>query len=160
AVFIVTFANTTLDSATRIQRLSFQEIIGQKKSKIRCTLRNRYMATFIIVTAAAALTFYKPGGQGAMILWPLFGSLNQLMAALALGVVTVYMSAKKYPVVYTLIPMIIVLIFTLWAMIGELIGFIRGGEYLLIALSALTIILTAWLMTGAVRVMIRRKFSA
>jgi len=62
------------------------------------------------------MTFFKPSGQGAIVLWPLVGSLNQLMAALALGVVSVYLFTKKIPTYYTLIPMIIILVLTLWSM--------------------------------------------
>ncbi len=87
-------------------------------------LNNRYIATLMMVLAAAAMTFFKPGGQGAMVLWPLFGSLNQLMAALALGVVTVYFHIKKIPLLYTLLPMLVILVLTLWAMIKNLAGFI------------------------------------
>ncbi|MFZ5941941.1 MAG: carbon starvation protein A, partial [Bacteroidota bacterium] len=89
AVFIVSFANTTLDSAARIQRISLQEIFTRKNRSMVRPFSNRYFSTFLVVACAALLTFFKPGGQGAMVLWPLFGSLNQLMAALALGVVTV-----------------------------------------------------------------------
>lgn len=144
-VFIVSFANTTLDSAARIQRISMQEIFTRKSGTIRKPMQNRYITTFLIVVAASALTFFKPGGQGAMVLWPLFGSLNQLMAALALGVVTVYLSSKKIPVYYTLLPMLVILVLTLWAMIENLAGFIRDGEYLLAVLSGLILLLTGWL---------------
>jgi carbon starvation protein len=144
-VFIVSFANTTLDSAARIQRISLQEIVTRKDGRIGRPLNNRFVATGIIVVAAAALAFYKPGGQGAMVLWPLFGSLNQLMAALALGVVTVYMASRKLPLFYTLVPMVIILVLTLWAMLENLAGFIREHELVLIVLSALILLLTAWL---------------
>ncbi len=144
-VFIVSFANTTLDSAARIQRISLQEIFTSSSGKIRKPMNNRYIATLVIVVAAAAMTFFKPGGQGAMVLWPLFGSLNQLMAALALGVVTVYLASKKIAIYYTLLPMLIILVLTLWAMIENLAGFARDGEYLLVALSAMVLLLTGWL---------------
>jgi len=144
-VFIVSFANTTLDSAARIQRISLQEIFTSREGKIRKPMHNRYLATAVIVTAAAGMAFYKPGGQGAMVLWPLFGSLNQLMAALALGVVTVYMAARKIPVWYTLLPMLVILILTLWAMVENLAGFVRDGEWLLVLLSGLILGLTSWL---------------
>ncbi len=144
-VFIVSFANTTLDSAARIQRISLQEIFTDKRGQIQRPLHNRYLATLLIVLLAGGLTFYKPGGQGAMVLWPLFGSLNQLMAALALGVVTVYLARRKIPVFYTLIPMSIILVLTLWAMVKNLADFLDKEEYLLVAISALILVLTAWM---------------
>lgn len=156
-VFIVSFANTTLDSATRIQRISLQEIFTGKDGKVRKPFYNRYVATLVIVLAAAAMTFYKPGGQGAMVLWPLFGSLNQLMAALALGVVTVYMASRKLPVLYTLLPMAAVLILTMWAMGENLAGFIRSGELLLAVISALILILTAWLTGSSISALFRKR---
>ena len=144
-VFIVSFANTTLDSAARIQRISLQEIFTGREGRIRKPMNNRYLATALIVMAAASMTFFKPGGQGAMVLWPLFGSLNQLMAALALGVVTVYLAARKIPVWYTLLPMLVILILTLWAMVKNLAGFIFDHEWLLVVLSGVILGLTAWL---------------
>ena len=155
-VFIVSFANTTLDSAARIQRISLQEIFTSREGKIRKPVNNRYMATAVIVVAAAGMAFFKPGGQGAMVLWPLFGSLNQLMAALALGVVTVYMAARKIPVWYTLLPMLVILTLTLWAMVENLAGFIGDGEYLLMVLSGVILGLTAWLTISSLIVLLGR----
>lgn len=156
-VFIVSFANTTLDSAARIQRISLQEIFTSREGQIRKPINNRYIATLIIVIAAASMTFFKPGGQGAMVLWPLFGSLNQLMAALALGVVTVYLASKKIPVYYTLIPMVIILFLTIWAMFKNLKGFVIDGEYVLVVLSALILLLTGWLTGSSVTALLRKK---
>ena len=156
-VFIVSFANTTLDSAARIQRISLQEIFSKPDGTIRRPVNNRYMATFLIVIAAAAMTFFKPGGQGAMVLWPLFGSLNQLMAALALGVVTVYLASRRIPVWYTLLPMIVILFLTLWAMVENLVGFLRDDELLLVLLSGLILGLTTWLTFSSMVALIRRK---
>ena len=159
-VFIVSFANTTLDSAARIQRISLQEIFTNTQGEIRKPVNNRYVATLLIVLAAGAMTFFKPGGQGAMVLWPLFGSLNQLMAALALGVVTVYLASRKVPVLYTLIPMWVILVLTLWAMVENLAGFLDQGEYLLVAISAVILLLTAWLTFSGLLALARRLRSA
>jgi len=155
-VFIVSFANTTLDSASRIQRISLQEIFTGKGGMIRRPVNNRYVATFIVVLAAAAMTFFKPGGQGAMVLWPLFGSLNQLMAALALGVVTVYLASKKLPIYYTMIPMAVILVLTLWAMGENLMGFIGNREILLAVISAIILILTGWLTVSSIIALFNR----
>lgn len=156
-VFIVSFANTTLDSAARIQRISLQEIFTTRDGEVRKPMNNRYLATLVIVIAAAAMTFFKPGGQGAMVLWPLFGSLNQLMAALALGVVSVYLASKKIPVYYTLIPMLIILVLTLWAMVENLGGFLRDGEHLLVGLSALILLLTLWLTASSAMALFKKR---
>ncbi len=158
-VFIVSFANTTLDSAARIQRISLQEIFTNSRGEIRKPMNNRYVATLLIVIAAGGMTFFKPGGQGAMVLWPLFGSLNQLMAALALGVVTVYLSSRKISVIYTLLPMLLILTLTLWAMVENLAGFLRNGEYLLVAISAVILVLTGWLTLSSMGALLRRKRS-
>ncbi len=154
-VFIVSFANTTLDSAARIQRISLQEIFTGKGGRTRRPVSNRYVATAIIVIAAAAMAFYRPGGQGAMVLWPLFGSLNQLMAALALGVVTAYMATRQMKLIYTLLPMVVILIMTLWAMVENLAGFVREREIVLVVLSGLILLLTAWLTLSSLRALIR-----
>lgn len=156
SVFIVSFANTTLDSAARIQRLSLQEIFRNREGEVRKPLNNRYVATAIIVTVAAGMTFLKPGGQGAMMLWPLFGSLNQLMAALALGVVSVYLHTKKIPVLYTVLPMLFVLVVTLWAMVENGMLFFREGDILLFGISVLIILLTAWLTISSLSALLRK----
>ena len=156
SVFIVSFANTTLDSAARIQRLSLQEIFRDKEGSVRKPIDNRYVATAIIVALAALMTFLKPGGQGAMMLWPLFGSLNQLMAALALGVVTVYLNTRRISVIYTAIPMLFVLVVTLWAMVENGIIFFLEGDVLLFGISVLIIVLTAWLAISSLAALIRK----
>jgi len=157
AVFIVSFANTTLDSATRIQRLSLQEIFRYSDGNVVKPFNNRYFATFIVVLAASLLTFAKPGAQGAMVLWPLFGSLNQLLAALALLIVTLYLASKKKNIWISLIPMIFILIVTLWAMILNLNQFLEAKDVLLLIISILILGLTLWLLISSSIVLFRKK---
>ena len=149
AVFIVSFAGTTLDSATRIQRFSFQEIMKKKNGKVMKPFDNRFVSTGIVVILAAILTFLQPGGKGALILWPMFGALNQLLAALALLIATVYLSSKGKNILVTFIPMLFMLIMTIWAMFINLNKFIGMKNGLLITLSIIIMLLTAWLLIGA-----------
>ncbi len=151
AVFIVSFANTTLDSASRIQRLSLQEIFKDKNGEIKKPMNNRYIATSIVVLLAMGLTFLQPGAKGALLLWPLFGALNQLVAALALGVVMLYLILKKRNSVYALIPMIFVLAMTVWAIINNLVSFLADSNYTLSFLSVLILILTIWLFVSGIQ---------
>jgi len=157
AVFIVSFANTTLDSSARIQRLSLQEIFKDKSGKVRKPVNNRYVATAIVVFVAMILTFLQPGAQGALLLWPLFGALNQLVGALALIVVVLYLVMKKINPLYALVPMIFLLIMTIWAMFDNLFSFYKDKNYTLVILSVLIIILTFWLLYGGVRILFNKK---
>ncbi len=156
AVFIVSFAGTTLDSATRIQRLSLQETLTNRQGKTVRPFDNRYVATLVVVALAALLAFSKPAAKGALILWPLFGSLNQLLAALALAVVTVYLILRKKNFWLTGIPMLFVLMFTLWSMIDNLLRFSRQKDILLAGISAVIILLTAWLLIAAVISLVKK----
>ena len=157
AVFIVSFANTTLDSATRIQRLSLQEIFTRRDGSVIKPMGNRYVATFVVVLAAGLLAFSRPAADGAMSLWPMFGSLNQLLAALALAVVSVYLFQQKKKFMLTFIPMIFVLVMTVWAMIENLITFLEDSDLVLAVLSALILILTIWLMISSVFSLVKYK---
>jgi carbon starvation protein len=157
AVFIVSFANTTLDSATRIQRLSLQELMSSiKKASLKSRLTNRYFSTFIVVIMASVLTFLKPGGTGAKLLWPLFGSLNQLLAALGLAVVTLYLYRKSKNFVITAIPMLFVLTMTIWAMIGNFIRAIYNREIVLVILTLTILFLTSCLIYGSVKIIFKQ----
>ena len=157
AVFIVSFANTTLDSATRIQRLSLQELFRSKKTqKIKKPFNNRYVATLAVVLFAAVMTFLKPGGKGALILWPLFGSLNQLLAALGLAVVSIYLYKKKNSYLLAFIPMLFVLAMTLWSMFENLRDFLITKDYLLSGISLIILILALWLLIAGFLSVIRK----
>lgn len=156
AVFIVSFANTTLDSATRMQRLSFQEIFTGRDGK-KNILTNRFIATAVVVIAAGIMTFIQPGGKGALLLWPMFGALNQLLAALGLGVVTLYLYHKGKSYLLTFIPMLLILGMTLWAMINNIIGFIRKDDTILVLFSVIILLLTAWLLIGGIFSLFQRE---
>ena len=157
AVFIVSFAGTTLDSAARIQRLSLQELCTNRHGRIARPLRNRYVATSIVLIMAAALVFLKPGGKGALILWPLFGALNQLLASLGLGVATIYLFKRGRNYWLTLIPMLFMLGMTAWAMVLNLMNFMAVHDTLLTYLSLLIFVLTGWMLVGALSSLKRGK---
>jgi len=148
-VFIVSFAGTTLDSATRIQRLSLQEIFRNRDGLVARPFNNNYVATFAVVLLAALLCFAQPGAKGALVLWPMFGALNQLLAALGLTVATVYLAKKGKNILVTLVPMIFMLGMTTWALVLNLQEFHAAGNTLLFSLSLIILLLTAWLLISA-----------
>lgn len=142
-VFVASFAATTLDSATRIQRYVIHEVVADSNVRI---LKNRYSATLIAVISAGVLALSQGGGKGGMILWPLFGTSNQLLAGLALLTVTVYLAKLGKNYIYTLIPMVIVLFFTGWAMTYNIIIFYRTGQWHLLSLGTAIMLLECWML--------------
>jgi len=98
------------------------------------------------VGAAMLLTFIQPEAKGAMFLWPLFGALNQLIAALALGVVTVYLSMKGKNIYLAFIPMLFILFMTIWAMFNNINSFIEKENWVLFSFSVIILGLATWLL--------------
>mgnify|MGYP002822269702 CR=1 FL=1 len=87
------------------------------------------------------LTFGAGGdGSGGMLIWPLFGTTNQLLAGLTLLVVTVMLMRNHRPVYYTLIPLVFLLIVTVLALLAQLKSFFVAGNYFLLALDIVVLI--------------------
>jgi len=115
ALAVSAFTLTSLDTVTRIGRYAFQEFFempGKEAEQQNILARNRYLATFITVSCGAALTF---SGKSDSI-WPIFGSANQLMAALAFFAISIWLAEIKENYLFTLIPGIVMLIITVTAL--------------------------------------------
>src|SRR5690606_27854103 len=87
AVVVVSFAMTTLDSATRLLRYNVEEIARLAGLS---PLRNRYVSSFVAVVAIGYFALMRIDGKPAgLTLWQLFGTTNQLLAVLGLLVASV-----------------------------------------------------------------------
>ena len=117
-------------------------------------LVNRWSATSFAVITAAALAFATGAdGKGAMKLWPLFGSANQLLASLALLVVTLYLKRKgglKFMV--TAVPCVIMLVITNWAMVRNEMVFLAEDNWLLVVIGGVIFVLALWMRVEAMLV--------
>lgn len=153
-VFLVSFANTTLDTAARIQRYVIAELSHDYKAPV---LANRYVATFIAVATAALLAFSNKGGTGALTLWPLFGAVNQLLAGLALLIITVYLKRKGSHVSVAAIPMIFMVSMTGYAMILNILDYLAKGNILLLLTGLVVLVLEIWMIIEAARALIRNE---
>jgi len=154
ALAVSAFALTTLDTATRLARFMFQEYFESKeKSEKPALLTNRFVATAITIGFGAVLTF---SGK-TMSMWPLFGSANQLLAALALLALTVWVANMKKGYLFVLIPMIFMFAVTLTAL-GTLIyqNFLIDN-YTLSIISILLFILAVLLGIKAYNVLMNGK---
>jgi carbon starvation protein len=150
AVFVVSFAATTLDSATRIQRYIVVELATAWKIK---PLTGRQVGTAVAVLSAAVLAFYDGSGRGALKLWPLFGSVNQLLAGLGLLVITIYLARKKVNIAYTVIPMIFMVIMTGWAMVINIGRYYTSANWLLFCIGLIVFLLEIWMIIESIIVL-------
>ncbi len=147
AVTIVSFALTTLDSATRLLRFNVEEICRSVRLK---PLANRYFGSLVAVGGIAFFGLVPAG----MALWTLFGTTNQLLAGLTLLTVSVFLYKLRRPVVYTLVPMVLMLVFSVWAMCVTLYGFWtrpdQDWRWVLTIVSLLVLGLSFWLIVEAI----------
>ncbi|MFC1539198.1 carbon starvation protein A [Candidatus Latescibacterota bacterium] len=149
-VFLVAFASTTLDTATRLQRYIVTEFSTANNIPF---FKNMYAATGLATLSAAGLAFYDGTGQGALKLWPLFGTINQLMAALALLLITVYFVRNKKPVLITLLPFLFMVVMTGWAMVINIGTYYDTKNWLLLIIGLIVFILEIWMILESVIVL-------
>jgi len=157
AVMVIAFAATSLDTAARIQRLVIGELAGGalrgRAPGLRALLGNRYAAGVLAVGAAMLLALTQAGGQGGLILWPLFGTTNQLVAGATLLVVSVWLRKQGRPIAFTLLPMWSVAGARLAAMSSERAGYLANGpqQWLLAVRGAVVWLCDVWVIFGGLR---------
>lgn len=163
AVIVISFAATTLDTSVRLMRYIINELGEEYQVK---SLTKLHTSTLIAVGASAALVLLPEGprglGSGGYLLWPLFGTSNQLLAGISLLLVSIWLKRNGRSIVYTLIPMIFLLIMTLWAMSKQVIFDWSGygetaGNMLLFIFGAVILGFTIWIILEAI--VLARKMS-
>jgi len=161
AVLVASFAATTLDTATRLQRYVVQELAVTVKFE---PATNKYVATGIALALGGAMAM-MPGpkgvpGTGGLILWPLFGATNQLLAGLAFLVIVFYLWRRNKPIWFAAMPMALMVILPIWALLWQIFyqfpamvdpetGKVLGQAYLLIAIGVAVLGLQIWMIFEA-----------
>lgn len=160
AVVVVSFALTTLDSATRLLRFNVSEIGASVRLRF---LSNRFVATAVAVGAITFFAFYEiqdaAGGKpkpAGLVLWTLFGTTNQLLAGLALLVATLYLHQRGRNALYTGLPMAFMLTSSLVALLSKLRDFWKADYYLLLAAGTVLLLLAVGIIIEGVRAFMRR----
>jgi len=154
AVMVIAFAATSLDTGARIQRLIIAELAESYGVR---PLTNRYIAGALGIAAALLLAVTQAGGKGGLILWPLFGTTNQLVASVTLLIVSVWLQKLGRPIRYTLAPMLFVGVVAAIAMFGELRGYFANFEqqWLLAGIGSLILALDFWVVAEGLRLLAR-----
>ena len=157
-VMAALFAGTTMDTGLRLQRYIFQEWgeIYQQKWMTR-----PLPATLLAVLSCLLLAFGAGGadGSGGLLIWPLFGTTNQLLAGLTLLVITIMLVKRGRPAIYTLAPLVFLLVMTLFALLMQLKSFYEKQDWFLLGLD-LVVLVAALLVTLECTAALKRAFKA
>ena len=154
AMAFSTFVFDTLDVSTRLGRLVLEELSGR---------RNRTTAMVATaITIGTPLSFMLAAGPGAYLsFWTLFGTSNQLLAALSLLGISVWLRRSGRRFAYVLVPAIFISAVTLTALVLVLVKpFTAGAAHTLMegvnsVVALILLVLACSLMTVATRALLR-----
>lgn len=154
AVMVVLFAGTTMDAGLRLQRYIVQEWGNIYDIK---PLKNNYISTLLAIAACLVLAFGVSNGQypgdGGMLIWPVFGATNQILASMTLLVISVYLIKLGRPARYVLAPMTFILILAMWASCWYVIRHFQTGAWVLVAIEVAVIVTTIFILLEAFSVL-------
>ena len=163
AVLVACFAATTLDTATRLQRYVVQELGASFHIK---PLTNKYGATLLAVVLGTLVAMIPNAsgeyGKGGLILWPLFGATNQLLAGLAFMVLIFFLARRGRSVKFAVIPVLMMTVIPAYALGWNM--FRQGGwlnseqpNYLLTGFGVTILGLQAWMVAECLMLLPRVK---
>ncbi|MGE4292001.1 MAG: carbon starvation protein A [Desulfovibrio sp.] len=151
-VFVASFAGTTMDTATRIERYAITELFSN--TPLSSLFNNKYVSTTVAVFLAGCLAFSSgANGKGALSLWPLFGCINQILAALVLTTVTVYLK-RRGGLAWLLsgLPALFLASMTIWAIMINQGMYAAKDNMLLMGLNMLVLGVSIWVIVeGLIR---------
>ncbi len=146
AVMAILFAGTTMDTGLRLQRFVIQEAGELAGMKV-----NTLVGTLIAVGVCMAVAFGAGSdGTGGMVIWPLFGTTNQLLAGLTLAVITVILIKLGRSPVYTLVPLVFLLAMSIYALLVQMGQFYRAENWLLLGMDVIILIAALWVTLEAI----------
>ncbi|MDC3416569.1 carbon starvation protein A [Aquibacillus salsiterrae] len=158
SIIVISFAATTLDTSVRLMRYIISELGVEYKLP---ALSKTHVATTIAVVLSAALVLLPEGpkgfGSGGYLLWPLFGTSNQLLAGISLLLVSIWLKRQGRNYWVSLVPMIFLLVMTLIAMFNQVLfqwsWFGTQSNTLLFIFGAIIFGFAVWIILTAISVL-------
>ncbi len=154
AMAFSTFVFDTLDVCTRLGRYILQELFRWKSRA------GALGATAITVALPAYFLLFSKEGAWVKF-WTLFGASNQLLAALSLLAVTIWLYRSRRRIWFTILPMLFVLVITLWSLGSIVLANLQAadgaGMETIIAATACAFILLALYLAVTALVAVREE---
>jgi carbon starvation protein len=151
AVMAILFAATTMDTGLRLQRYVIQEAAELGGFKV-----NVVVSTLVALGCCLALAFGAGAdGAGGMIIWPLFGTTNQLLAGLTLSIISVILIRQGRPAWFTAVPLAFLLTMSVYALLVQLGQFYQQKNWLLLGMDIVILLAALWVALEAAIAMSR-----
>ncbi len=148
ALTVSAFALTTLDTCTRLARFTLQEYFeDMPQPAAQVMAKNRYLSTTIVIILSVLLL---ASGEFEK-LWPIFGSANQLLAALALLTIGVWLMKKNISATFVTIPMFFMFTVTLASLGLFAWKNFQDEGYILASIASILFVLAIALILLAIR---------
>jgi len=143
------FLITTLDSAVRLNRYLFEELWKTLFDNPPAYMRKFWFNSGLSVILMLVIAWTNSYRH----IWPLFGSTNQLLAALTLIAATVWLNRARRPTWFTVIPAVIMVVTTMASLVYKLFtDYIPGQNYFLAVIDVFLLILAL----GVTRLSVRK----
>jgi carbon starvation protein len=146
------FVITTLDAAVRLNRYLFEELWSIVFKKAPLLLRHYWFNSGLSVLLMWTLAY----SNAFNALWPIFGTANQLLAAMALLTVSAWLLLRKRRNWYTLVPAVFMVLTTLVSLGILLASYIKKGNYILVAADVLLFTLAAGVVALFLKTFLKR----
>lgn len=145
AVMAILFAATTMDTGLRLQRYVVEEAAELAGFRV-----NVFFGTLIALGCCLVLAFGAGAeGAGGMIIWPLFGTTNQLLAGLTLSIISVILIRQGRPVWFTAVPLAFLLTMSVYALLVQLGQFYQQENWLLLGMDIVILLAALWVALEA-----------
>jgi carbon starvation protein len=150
------FVITTLDAAVRLNRYLFEELWVILFKNPKPFLKNYWFNSLLTVVFMFVLAY----SNAFSVLWPIFGTANQLLAALALITVASWLVLKGKKYFFALFPALFMLATTITALVILFLDYMKNGNYILIAVDILLLMLSLGVMVLAVKIFFKKNREA
>ncbi len=146
------FVITTLDAAVRLNRYLFEELWVILFKNPKPFVKNYWFNSLLTVVFMFILAY----SNAFSVLWPIFGTANQLLAALALITVAGWLVLKGKKYFFALFPALFMLATTITALVILFLDYIKNGNYILIAVDILLFLLSLGVVVLAVKIFFKK----
>jgi carbon starvation protein len=147
------FVITTLDAAVRLNRYLFEEMWAIVLKKVPRLFKHYWFNSGL----AVALMWMLAYSNAFNALWPIFGTANQLLAAMALLTVSAWLLLRKRRNWFTLVPAAFMVVTTLVALGILLAGYLKRGNYILIGADLLLFALSAGVVVLFLKTFLKKR---